>query len=252
MKNWKRLSVIGLVASLPLVSAVAIAFPKAGAWHTAATAVSPGASDIYATGGVSDWGLTCANCHIKAPGLINATVLPPGGWPKKNGLNAYVPDASYVVTVNLTGEHLAVNDAAFNNLNSFALTVEDQNGKPQGVFTTDGTNLNKFLVSSNSASCLAKTAALPPLIVGVFSWENQQPMTYTKNQTGTTFLVGDCHAIVNLTIPNRTDWTFTWKAPKVGTGPLTVYYGVVDGSSHGLNSQDDDVKMGTVKLVEGP
>jgi hypothetical protein len=251
MKNWKRLSVIGLVASLPLVSAVAIAFPKAGAWHTAATAASPGASDIYGTGGVSDWGLTCANCHIKAPGLINATVLPPGGWPKKNGLNSYVPGTSYVVTMNLVGEHLAVNDAAFNNVNSFALTAEDQNGKPQGVFTTDGTN-PAFVRSSNGPECTAKTAALPPLVAGVFSWEAQNPTLYTSHNTGTTFLVGDCHAIVNLTIPNHTSWTFSWKAPGAGTGPITLYYGVVDGSSHGLNSQDDDVKMGTVKLVEGP
>lgn len=246
MKNWKRLSVIGLVAALPLVSAVAIAFPKAGSWHTAATAVTPGASDIFATGGVSDWGLTCANCHIKAPGLIDATVLPPGGWPKKNGLNSYVPDASYVVTVKLIGEHLAVNDAAFNNLNSFSLAIEDQNGKPQGVYTTDGTN-PLFVRSSNGPECTAKTAALPAGF-----WETQNPPTYANNNTGTTFLVGDCHAIVNLTIPNRTNWTFSWKAPKVGTGPLTLYYGVVDGSSHGSNSQDDDVKMGTVKLVEGP
>ncbi|MEP7122563.1 MAG: hypothetical protein ABJE95_16695 [Byssovorax sp.] len=248
MKNWKRFSVIGLVASLPLISAVAIAFPKVSAWHGTANAVSPGASDIYGTGGVSDWGLTCANCHIKAPGLINATVLPPGGWPKKNGLNSYVPDTSYLVTVSLVGEHLAANAPApaYNNLNSFALTAEDQNGKPQGVFTTDGTN-PLFARSSNGPECLAKTAALPAGF-----WETQAPTTYTNNNTGTTFLVGDCHAIVNLTIPNRTNWTFTWKAPKVGTGPLTLYYGVVDGSSHGSNSQDDDVKMGTVKLVEGP
>ena len=247
MKNWKRFSVIGLVAALPLVSAVAIAFPKVSAWHGLATAVSPGASDIYATGGVSDWGLTCANCHIKAPGLINATVLPVlpmAGWPKKGGLNAYVPSTSYQVTVTLVGEHLAVNDATFNNLNSFALTIEDQNGKPKGVFTTDG--MGSFKVISNLGACLTKTSALP-----LGNWETQPPSTY-NNATGTTFLVGDCHAIVNLTIPNRTNWTFTWTAPAAGTGPLTVYYGVVDGSSHGLNSQDDDVKMGTIKLVEGP
>ena len=249
MKNWKRLSVIGLVAALPLVSAAAIAFPKAAAWHQSASAVSPGASDIFATGGVSDWGITCANCHIKAPGLINATVLPTPAWPTMGGLKAYSPTKSYVITVSLVGEHLnagiaPVGNAAPDNLNSFALTIEDQNGKPQGVFTTDGTG--NFKVSSNAGTCLTKTSALP-----AGNWETQPPSTYNAT-TGTTFLVGDCHAIVNLTIPNRTNWTFTWKAPNVGTGPLTIYYGVVDGSSHGTNSQDDDVKMGTVKLVEGP
>ena len=251
MKNWKRLSVIGLVAALPLVSAAAIAFPKAAAWHQSASAVSPGASDIFATGGVSDWGITCANCHIKAPGLINATVLPTPAWPTMGGLKAYSPTKSYVITVSLVGEHLnagiaPVGNAAPDNLNSFALTFEDQNGKPQGVFTTDGTN-PLFVRSSNGPECTAKTAALPAGF-----WETQKPTTYTTNNTGTTFLVGDCHAIVNLTIPNQTTWTFSWKAPKVGTGPLTVYYGVVDGSSHGTNSQDDDVKMGTIKLLEGP
>jgi hypothetical protein len=251
MKTWKRISVIGLVAALPLVSAVAIAFPKAGAWHTTANAASPGASDIFSTGGVSDWGLTCANCHIKAPGLIDATVLPTPAWPLLNGLKSYSPTKSYSITVSLVGEHLNANIAPVggappDNLNSFALAVEDQNGKPQGVFTTDGTN-PLFARTSTGPECTGKNAALPAGF-----WEGQQPATYVTNNTGTTFLVGDCHAIVNLTIPNRANWTFTWKAPKVGTGPLTIYYGVVDGSSHGLNSQDDDVKMGTIKLLEGP
>lgn len=248
MKTWKRISVIGLVASIPLVSAVAIAFPKAGAWHTAASATSPGGSDIFATGGVSDWGLTCANCHIKAPGLIDATVLPTPAWPVKNGLKAYTPGASYTLSVSLVGEHLKANDTTMpvpDNLNSFALTIEDQNGKPQGVFTTDGTGAG-FARSSDQAPCTGGNAALPAGF-----WE-VQPVSKYNASTGTTFLGGDCHAIVNLTIPNKVNWTFSWKAPAAGTGPLTIYYGVVDGSSRGSNSQDDDVKMGTIKLLEGP
>jgi hypothetical protein len=249
MKTWKRISVIGLVASLPLVSAAAIAFPKAGSWHTSASAQTPGGSDIFATGGVSDWGLTCANCHIKAPGLIDATVLPTPAWPLMGGLKAYSPTKSYAISVTLVGEHLKVNDATLpvpDNLNSFALAIEDQNGKPQGVFTTDGTNA-LFARTSTGPECASKNAVLPAGF-----WEVQPPATYTNNNTGTTFLGGDCHAIVNLSIPNKVNWKFTWTAPKAGTGPLTIYYGVVDGSSHGLNSQDDDVKMGTIKLLEGP
>jgi hypothetical protein len=250
MQGWKRISVIGLVAAIPLVSAAAIAFPKVGAWHTTATAASPGASDIYATGGASDWGITCANCHVKAAGLVDATVLPTPAWPLLNGMKSYSPAKSYSITVSLVGEHLNANiapvgNAPPDNINSFALTMEDQNGKPQGVFSTDGTN-PLFKRSSSAPECVAKNAALPAGF-----WEGQPPATYTTNNTGTTFLVGDCHAIVNLTIPNRTSWTFSWKAPAVGTGPLTIYYGLVDGSSHGTSSLDDDVKMGTIKLLEG-
>jgi hypothetical protein len=52
--------------------------------------------------------------------------------------------------------------------------------------------------------------------------------------------------------PNTTTWTYSWTAPAAGSGPLTVYYGVVDGDANGKSSLGDDVKMGTIKLVEGP
>ena len=71
-------------------------------------------------------------------------------------------------------------------------------------------------------------------------------------ENGTTYMVGDCRAVFNRDIQNITSWTFSWKAPAQGTGPVTLYYGSVNGDTCGDSSLDDDVKVGSIKLVEGP
>ena len=48
-----------------------------------------------------------------------------------------------------------------------------------------------------------------------------------------------------------TSWTFKWTAPAAGAGPVTIYYGVVDGDHAGTDSKNDDVKQGTIRLNEG-
>jgi hypothetical protein len=259
MKINKRLSAFGLVSAVVLASAAAVAFPKTVYYSNDATnqahGGSAGASNIYGTGSTRDWGITCALCHVKAAGLIDATVLANPSFTVM-GVKKYTPLALYTITVTLVGEHLNPGDMTMpvpDNLNSFALTAEDQNGATAGVFTTDADgSIAGFKVSSNSAACTAGNSVLPPQPgCPICGWEDQPVNKYNAG-TGTTALVGDCHAIINLTIPNRTAWTFKWQAPKMSTGPVTLYYGVVDGNSHGTNSQDDDVKIGTVKLMEGP
>jgi hypothetical protein len=232
-----------LIAILVAAPATAIGFPFLFSWHQSAhwapgtVSSRAGAGGIYGTGGVTDWGITCAHCHTKAKGLIDAKVEPPGGWPLKGGLPSYVPGASYTVTVTLIGEHLGLSNPGGpnDNLNGFALTVEDQAGKVQGTFTSD----TSPAVSGPGAGCPSTPLA-----------KSGSPATYPN---GTTYLYGDCHAVLYLDrLGAVTSWTFSWKAPAAGKGPLTVYYGVVDGDHGGDSSLDDDVKMGTVKLVEGP
>jgi hypothetical protein len=229
MNQSKQIAI--MVACLLLPAAGAWAFPFGKSWHdpadgTPANGGRAGAGGIYGTGGVGDHGITCANCHIGGKGLIGASIVPTPAWQKVNGLDAYKPGQTYSVTVTMTGEHAGLNQGA-NNLNGMALAFEDQSGKAKGVLISDADP------TATSTTCKAKYPAANPA-------------------TGTTYLYGDCHGVIFIPRPNTTSWTFSWKAPAAGTGQLTAFYGVVDGDADGKSSLDDDVKMGTVKLVEGP
>lgn len=229
MKKKAIISIVALGIVVP--AAVASAFPFGKSWHdrsdgTQANGGRAGAGGIYGTGGAKDHGITCAHCHIKAPGLISATVTPTPAWGMKNGSPTYTPGQKYSIAVAMTGENKGLNQGN-NNLNGMAITVEDQGGKTSGVFESDTSPV------VSSASCPAAYPASNPA-------------------AGTTYLYGDCHGVIYIPRPNSTSWTYSWTAPAAGSGPLTVFYGVVDGDADGKSSLDDDVKMGTVKLVEGP
>ncbi len=216
----------GLAASILLLATGAVAFPFETSWHMPADGQRAGGGDIYGTGGQQDFQIKCSNCHIGAPGKIGASVTPTPAWPLKAGAPAYQPGATYKVNVTLTGEiNLGFNGNANDNLNGFNLAAEDQFGKHAGVFISDTTP------SVRSDQC---------------------PSTFpaTRPATGTTYVYGDCHAVFSLARPKATSWTFSWVAPAAGSGPITLFYGVVDGNSGGSSSKDDDVKQGTVKLVE--
>ncbi len=228
MKNPVLLS---LAVSFVLVSAGAMAFPFGKSWHGAAdgtqsTGGRAGAGGIYGTGGALDFYTTCGSCHIKSAGLIDVTVVPTPAWNKVQNLDAYKPGQVYSITVNMVGEHLGLNQGN-DNLNGMAVTIEDQGGKAQGVLVSD-TN-----PPVSSASCPASYPAQDPA-------------------SGTTYLYGDCHGVFFIPRANTTSWTFSWTAPSAGTGKLSIFYGVVDGDHHGSSSLGDDVKMGVVKLEEGP
>lgn len=218
---------IALGLGIVFACATANAFPFEFSWHTPAHGDPPtyprtGASSIYGTGGQGDWGITCANCHIKSAGTVKTVVAPAAGWDKKNGVDAYVPGKTYTVKVTMTPSIVKAKQ-----LNGFAATVEDANGKLAGVLMSDTTP------QVSSTSC-------PPKFI-------------KANVTnGTSFLVGDCRVVFNRDIQDITSWTFFWKAPNPGAGPLTLYFGSVNGDTGGDSSLDDDVKVGTVKLVEGP
>ncbi len=123
----------------------------------------------------------------------------------------------------MTGEHRGLNQGN-NNLNGIAATFENQAGKVAGVLTSDA--------GASSSNCVANYPA--------------------QNPAGkTTYIYGDCHGIIYVPVPNATAWNFSWTAPAAGAGQVTMFYGVVDGDANGKSSLDDDVKMGTVKLLEG-
>lgn len=217
-------------ASLVLSATVAVAFPFGKSWHdpahgTQSTGGRAGAGGIYGMGSATDFFITCANCHTQGQGTIGATVTPTPAWTKVNNQDAYKPGQAYTIKIDLTGEHKGLNQN-MDNLNGVAVTVEDQGGKVRGTFASDTSP------QVTSANCPANYPAQNPA-------------------SGTTYVYGDCHGVIFIPRPNATSWTFTWTAPAAGNGQLTMYYGVVDGDHNGKSSLDDDVKMGTVKLVEG-
>lgn len=228
----KRKVIISIVAACVVVpAAVASAFPFGRSWHDRADGNQSnngraGAGGLYGMGSATDKGITCAHCHVKAEGMIGATITPTPAWGTVNGTMAYKPGQKYSITVAMTGEHKGLNQG-MNNLNGMAISVEDQAGKVKGVFESD-------------TSPVVSSAACPT------SYPAQNPAA------GTTYLYGDCHGVFFIPRPNTTTWTYSWTAPAAGAGPLTIFYGVVDGDENGHSSLGDDVKMGTVKLVEGP
>lgn len=228
----KKKAVVTIIAACIVVpAAVASAFPFGKSWHdradgTQANGGRAGAGGLYGMGSATDRGITCAHCHIKGAGTIGATITPTPAWGNVNGSMSYKPGQKYSITVALTGEHLGLNQGN-NNLNGMAITAEDQAGKVKGIFESD-------------TSPAVSSAACPP------SYPAQNPAA------GSTYLYGDCHGVFYIPRPNTTTWTYSWTAPAAGSGALTVFYGVVDGDADGKSSLGDDVKMGTVKLVEGP
>lgn len=255
-----------LVAVLALGSATAaLAFPHLYFWTSPANGIStmssaPGAAytyaagspapypagnvPIYGTGGARDYGVTCASCHTKAPGLIDASVVPTPAWQLINGNMAYKPGQQYSITVNLINEQKAVGQAA-NNLNGMALTIENQNGQGVGIFandaatpvTTNNCPAPTFASLSGAAESNITTAATTYLV--------------SPASGGATAANGACYTVIFTARLNTTSWTFKWTAPAAGAGPATVFYGVVDGDSSGKNSTGDDVKQGKTLLVEG-
>lgn len=219
-----------VAASVVLPAAAALAFPFGKSWHdrsdgNQSNGGRAGAGGIYGMGSATDFNITCAHCHTGGQGIIGATITPSPAWLKVNNADAYKPGQKYAITVTMTGEHLGLNQA-MNNLNGFALTVEDQGGKVKGVFESD---------------------TAPP----VSSANCQKTYPMSDPATGTTYVYGDCHGVIFIPRANIVTWNLSWTAPAAGSGPLTLFYGVVDGDTHGESSLKDDVKMGSIKLVEG-
>lgn len=218
-----------LIATLALaalaIPATLAAFPNIQFWHMPSSGAAgvnrAGANGYYGTGMTSEWGIQCAHCHIGGEGKIDLQInTTPAFGDDGNGNPTYTAGVRYTFNLALIGEHLGI--GLNENGNGFALGIEDAGGNVIRGYITDS--------GVDSANCQPNPPASPP--------------------TGTTYVLGDCHAVVFVSQTDRTAWTFDWVAPAAGTGELTVYYGVVDGDHLGSSSLGDDVKQGKLKLVE--
>lgn len=224
MKNQMRSLLIGgiLVAGLAVAGGLK-AFNNVGMFgDDPSQGAKCGGGGIFGTGSTTDWGITCAHCHINdvnQQGNITASI---SYAPALSG-GKYVPGTQYTVTLKMIGEHLGLNNAA-SNTNGFVVTYEDAAGKKAGS-----------LLGDMQTSCPSAVPTVPDALL-----------------MGQTYAFGDCHAVASLARNNVTPtWSFKWTAPSAGTGPVTLFYGVVDGDSD-KRSIGDDVKMGKAMLAEGP
>ena len=106
MRSLSRALLAIPFGGLALLLAVpeASAYPWPVFWHIAPTAKAPGAGGNYFLGGVRDRGLTCALCHVKAPGLVNVTITPTPAWAKIGAAVGYQPGTTYAIKVAMVGE----------------------------------------------------------------------------------------------------------------------------------------------------
>lgn len=215
-----------VACALVAVPAALSAFPTVAYWHMPSSGPAgqnrAGAGGNYGTGMTSEWGIQCAHCHIGGEGAIDLQInTTPAFGDDGAGNPTYTPGTRYTFNLALLNEHKGLNQGN-NNGNGFALGIEDAAGNVVRGYITDS--------GVTSANCPTTAPTTAP--------------------TGTTYVWGDCHAVVFVSQANRTAWTFDWVAPAAGSGDLTLYYGVVDGNSLGDSSLDDDVKQGKLKLVE--
>lgn len=238
----KTTAILCAAAALLVGSALASAFPFNKSWHEKSTGVAgtnrAGAGGRYGTGGRTDKGIKCSHCHIKGTtpyGLIGMTMTANPVFPKKAGDDAYVPGTRYTITIAMTGEH-RMGSGANNNKNGMALTIENASGARAGRFIADaGQDTNACPPNNPYPGPPGQTTA---------------PLGSPPGKT--TFMYGDCHAVLSLDHPRLTSWTFDWVAPAVGAGDLTVFLGMTDGDADGKSSLDDDSLEKTLPLREGP
>ncbi len=253
---------IFVVLSISSIAGVSHAFPRHSWFNWSATGQSTdsslraGGGGIFGTGGQQDYGIKCSHCHIndkKQQGhiklVLNVSYTSGGaktGWPKKGGVDSYVPGTTYTISAVMMGEHLGgiINGVDNGDANGMVLTIEDANGKLAGTLTSDSGQ------SSANAACSTPAGLTDP-----FPYVINGGTSYPAGKT--TVIFGDCHAVMSLdqiSSPSVaiTSWTFTWTAPAAGAGPLTIFYGAVDGNYDAVSSLGDDVTELAIALDEGP
>jgi hypothetical protein len=218
MRAHHRLKLLVIIAAL-LVAFPAMAWDGLDLWYAPAQSMPPGGGGIVGTGGLSESSIQCVHCHIKPEQKIDAVVT---SVPAFGASTAYTPGQKYQLTVKMTGEHLGFNNCPSGGMNNngFAATFEDAAGRNVGTLASDSGQMQ-------GPSC-------------------PQDAPKPKTLTGTTYLYDDCRVILPLTMEGATQWTFSWTAPARGTGDVTIFAGVIDGSCD-MTSLNDDGKM--IKLI---
>jgi hypothetical protein len=216
------IAIVGAALVVALTPAKSHAWDGPDLWYSSAAGKQPGGAAIIGTGGATDHNITCANCHTKGENKIDLKLEFSPPLPSVGGLPTYTPGQTYQVSVKLTGEHLGLSGCGqyLTHVNNFAATIENGGGKLAGVLSSDS--------GQSSANC---------------------PKSMPKPINGTTVLYDDCHAVLASGAEKLASWSFGWTAPEAGAGPLTLYYGAVDGNCD-MMSLNDDVKVGSLKLGE--
>lgn len=223
------LGVTALGLGFAALPSPATAFPRLDFWHMPASGETnqkqnrAGAEGIYGTGGPFEYGIQCAHCHIDADGQIDLQFDVQPAFGQSGNDQTYVPGQRYDITVTMTGEHKGLSGMG-GNVNGFSASFEDPGGAVMGTLYSDTPN-------NSSNNCPSQAPSNVP--------------------SGTTYVYGDCHAILFSGGDDVTQWVFQWEAPAAGAGDVTMWYGGVDGDTGGHNSLDDDVVQGSVLLREG-
>jgi hypothetical protein len=233
-KNRAKLYV-SLALSLPVVGvgAAALAFPFGYSWMQPSHGVAQvlahdvagraGGGGIWGTGSKMDKGIKCSHCHTDPPGLIDAQI---DFNPPLSGGTKYVPEQTYQITISLLNEQNLPGPNAMATLNGFALTFEGTDGQRSGVLRSD--------------------------IAGIDSQSCPQAFPQPAPTNGTSYVYGNCNAIVFVPKNDSTVWYAGWTAPGAGSGQVKMWYAVVDGDHSDKSSLDDDTREGLVTLDEGP
>lgn len=224
----KSIITFGLFASL-LAASAAIAWHPDYAWHdvaapTSSPSIKPGGAGLYGTGAKFEGGIRCEHCHLPA------TVSPPLdvtiAFNPSLSAGRYALSTRYTITVAMVNEQFLFPDGGTKS-NNFAGVFEDANGALAGTLESDSGQLQ--------TSCPSTLPTLPA--------------------AGTTMLYGDCHGILSRSqAKDLKSWTFYWTSPSSSVGPITLWYGAVDGNGNDRTiakdggGPDDAVKMGSLTL----
>jgi hypothetical protein len=215
-----------LVAAVLCEAPPATAFPFINSWHLASSGNNPnrcGADGIYGTGGPTDFGITCKDCHIDAQAafVVDIDVSPP--FQQSGNDRIYVPGQTYDIQISIQGEVHTMNPSGGPTLNGFAASFE----------AADGAQMGTLVASQGRSDACPPSAPTDPM-----------------NQHNRTIVYGDCHAVLFEPEHDDTWWAFQWIAPAAGAGDLSLFYAVVDGDHTGESSLGDDTVVGKWNLIE--
>ncbi|MFO0595000.1 MAG: choice-of-anchor V domain-containing protein [Myxococcaceae bacterium] len=214
-------ALMGFAAVCVAASGAALAWDGNKLWEEPTTGPISGGAGIWGVGGKQDKGITCAHCHVGGQGRVGLGLA---FVPALGANDAYVPGQRYAITATLTGQWLGRGFQTCGqylmSMNGMGAAFEFPDGRVAGVIESDN--------AQSAASC---------------------PQTVADQLTGTTITWKRCHAVVGGNREDLTTWTFAWTAPAAGSGPVTLFWGVVDGNCD-MTSKNDDVKVGRRALVE--
>lgn len=210
---------------IAFTATAALAWTLERHWEAQVTSGEGAAHGIYGTGSPTDEKMLCGDCHVRlAPdaGAVSLTFqfTPPLG---AGATQTFAPNTQYTVTATMTGEHVrGTTPTGLTNANGFVARFETATNQAAGTLRSDTTPGScPTMVPSNIATL-----------------------------AGTSYAQGNCSAITHrgagrLGITNAISaWTFRWTSPPASAGPITVWWGVVDGDGH-ENSLNDDPKNGS-------